>query len=87
MSKAFTRESEHEAEEEPEAGPALPPGLKNYITRRGFEALRVAVAADGQGGIAKLKQLEVQGPHGRTKAREGVLIHRGRCAPHILTTV
>ena len=40
MSKAFTRESDHDDEEEVEAGPALPAGLKNYITRSGFDAMR-----------------------------------------------
>ena len=40
MSKAFTRESDHDEDEELEAGPALPPGTKNYITRRGFNTMR-----------------------------------------------
>ncbi len=40
MSKAFTRESDTDDDEELEAGPALPVGAKNYITRRGFNAMR-----------------------------------------------
>lgn len=39
MSKAFTRESDHEDSPEPEA-PALPAGLKNYITPAGFRRLK-----------------------------------------------
>jgi transcription elongation factor GreB len=39
MSKAFTRESDQD-EDEPEVGPALPAGLKNYITRRGYAVMR-----------------------------------------------
>jgi transcription elongation factor GreB len=40
MNKAFTRESDQEDNEEPEAGPVLPAGTKNYITRHGFNAMR-----------------------------------------------
>lgn len=40
MSKAFTRETDQDEDDEIEAGPALPPGTKNYITRTGFNALR-----------------------------------------------
>ncbi|MEN6543451.1 transcription elongation factor GreB [Parvibaculum sp.] len=40
MSKAFTKESENEAEDDLEATDALPPGTKNYITRKGFERLQ-----------------------------------------------
>ena len=40
MSKAFTRESDQDDDEELEAGPALPVGAKNYITRRGFDTMR-----------------------------------------------
>ena len=40
MSKAFTRESDQDEDEELEAGPALPPGTKNYITRSGFNLMR-----------------------------------------------
>ncbi|WP_428246409.1 transcription elongation factor GreB [Ferrovibrio sp.] len=47
MSKAFTKESTgDEADDEAEAGPALPVGAKNYITLEGLERLR-----------AELKQL------------------------------
>ena len=45
LSKAFTKETEVE-EVEPEAGPAIPKGVKNYITPEGFEKMR-----------AELKQL------------------------------
>jgi transcription elongation factor GreB len=45
MSKAFVKESEHEAEAE-EREPALPAGLKNYISLTGFARLK-----------AELKQL------------------------------
>jgi transcription elongation factor GreB len=44
MSKAFTRESDAEAEEPIEA-PAPVPGGKNYITRPGFEALQAELRA------------------------------------------
>jgi transcription elongation factor GreB len=46
MSKAFTREvDDAELDElEPEAGPALPPGAKNYITRAGHRRLRDELA-------------------------------------------
>jgi transcription elongation factor GreB len=41
MSKAFTRESEADDEDEsPAAPPALPEGVKNYITPQGFARLR-----------------------------------------------
>ena len=40
MSKAFTRASENDEDEELEAGPALPVGVKNDITRTGFNAMR-----------------------------------------------
>ncbi len=41
MSKAFTRESDDEADELPSsARPVLPPGVKNYITLRGAQRLR-----------------------------------------------
>jgi transcription elongation factor GreB len=41
MSKAFTRESEADDEDESPAAPAaLPPGVKNYITPTGFARLR-----------------------------------------------
>jgi transcription elongation factor GreB len=51
MSKAFVKESEHEEEAE-ERAPALPAGLKNYISLAGFARLK-----------AELKQLvEVERP-------------------------
>jgi transcription elongation factor GreB len=41
MSKAFTRETDHEDEDDTEAAaPALPPGTRNYMTRRGHQLLR-----------------------------------------------
>jgi transcription elongation factor GreB len=41
MSKAFTRESDADAEDEmPAAPPASPAGVKNYITPEGFARLR-----------------------------------------------
>jgi transcription elongation factor GreB len=40
MSKAFTRESDEDSGDAPESGPALPAGVKNYITPAGFERLR-----------------------------------------------
>src|SRR5262245_5325931 len=39
MSKAFTREGEGETEPPEDDGPALPAGVKNYITPSGFHAL------------------------------------------------
>jgi transcription elongation factor GreB len=42
MSKAFTKETESDADldDEADAGPALPAGAKNYITLAGLERLR-----------------------------------------------
>src|SRR4051794_33309668 len=40
MSKAFTRESDSEEDEEGAALPPLPPGGKNYITPQGYARLR-----------------------------------------------
>ena len=40
MSKAFTKESSGEAEDEEFALPALPAGTKNYVTPAGYAALR-----------------------------------------------
>jgi transcription elongation factor GreB len=41
MSKAFTKEGDGEPEGvEPESGPALPTGTKNYITPEGFKKLQ-----------------------------------------------
>jgi transcription elongation factor GreB len=43
MNKAFTKESEGDEEDGEDLSPALklPPGSKNYMTRRGYQALRV----------------------------------------------
>lgn len=41
MSKAFTKESDQDSDEDRDTAPALPQGVKNYITRRGYELLRV----------------------------------------------
>src|SRR5580698_2362160 len=41
MSKAFTKETEDDLDDEADgAAPPLPPGTKNYITPRGYAALR-----------------------------------------------
>ena len=42
MNKAFTKESDGDAEDDldTEAGPALPPGAKNYITPVGYARLK-----------------------------------------------
>ena len=40
MSKAFTRETDHEDDEDLPDGPALPAGGKNYITQAGHDRLR-----------------------------------------------
>ena len=41
MNKAFTKESDHEEEDDQEeSGAPLPPGLKNYITPAGFKRLK-----------------------------------------------
>jgi transcription elongation factor GreB len=40
MSKAFTRETDSDAEEQDSALPELPAGAKNYMTPQGFAALR-----------------------------------------------
>jgi transcription elongation factor GreB len=40
MSKAFTRESDDSGNEGPDDGPALPQGVRNYMTPAGFRALR-----------------------------------------------
>ena len=41
MSKAFTRETDHEDDDgEGAPGVPLPPGGKNYVTRQGYERLR-----------------------------------------------
>lgn len=40
MSKAFTKESDSDDDEERESQPALPSGLKNYMTRTGYQSMR-----------------------------------------------
>ncbi|MEW6159385.1 MAG: GreA/GreB family elongation factor [Verrucomicrobiota bacterium] len=40
MSKAFTRESDNDSDEPLLTRPALPPGVKNYMTPRGAENFR-----------------------------------------------
>ena len=40
MSKAFTKESEQDEDEEQEASSGLPPGTRNYMTRTGFQRLK-----------------------------------------------
>jgi transcription elongation factor GreB len=44
MSKAFTRESDHEDDDDEPAAPLAPDG-KNYITRNGYERLRAELFA------------------------------------------
>ncbi|QDX79813.1 transcription elongation factor GreB [Denitratisoma sp. DHT3] len=40
MSKAFTRETDQDEDDGEVAAPALPPGTRNYMTRRGHRLLR-----------------------------------------------
>ena len=40
MSKAFTKESDGDEDDGPEPEESLPAGTKNYMTRRGYEAMR-----------------------------------------------
>src|ERR1700688_4511845 len=40
MSKAFTKETDDADDALPESGPALPTGVKNYVTPRGFARMR-----------------------------------------------
>ena len=44
MNKAFTRESDHEDDDEPELAPPLPAGQKNYITPGGHRRLQEELA-------------------------------------------
>lgn len=44
MNKAFVKESDAADEEEGIAAPALPPGTRNYMTRRGHAALKAELA-------------------------------------------
>lgn len=41
MSKAFTKETDTEEDEEREGSAPLPPGLKNYMTRIGYQSMRL----------------------------------------------
>jgi len=42
LNKAFVKEDPgNDEDEELALGPRLPPGSKNYMTRRGYDALRV----------------------------------------------
>ena len=45
MSKAFTRETDAPEDETPEARPALPQGVKNYITPSGYACLKSELKA------------------------------------------
>src|SRR6187397_1564421 len=40
MNKAFTRETDHEDDDEPDVAPPLPSGQKNYITPGGYARLK-----------------------------------------------
>ena len=40
MSKAFTKETDHEVEDDLDEAPAIPQGAKNYITPAGLQRLR-----------------------------------------------
>jgi len=40
VNKAFVKESEQDDEESPAGAPSLPPGTRNYMTRKGYEVLR-----------------------------------------------
>ena len=40
MSKAFTKETDRDEDDEFEGAPALPAGTKNYMTSRGYAAMR-----------------------------------------------
>lgn len=58
MSKAFTRESDDAPERAPgvRAVPALPPGVKNYITPQGAESLRTELTQ----GTTEQRSAEIQ---------------------------
>lgn len=45
MSKAFTKETDDEDDDEQEPLNALPPGTKNYMTRPGYERLKAEFSA------------------------------------------
>jgi transcription elongation factor GreB len=40
MNKAFTKETDQDEDDEPDSGPVLPVGAKNYITPAGFKRLK-----------------------------------------------
>lgn len=40
MNKAFVKESDQDDDDAPPGAPSLPPGTRNYMTRRGFEILK-----------------------------------------------
>ena len=40
MNKAFVTESDQDDDDAPPGAPSLPPGTRNYMTRRGFEILK-----------------------------------------------
>ena len=44
MSKAFTRETDNDAEAEADDAPALPKGVKNYMTPEGFRRMQAELA-------------------------------------------
>ncbi len=41
MNKAFVKENDQDDEEAPPGVPSLPPGTRNYMTRKGYEVLRM----------------------------------------------
>lgn len=41
MNKAFVKENDQDDDDAPPGAPSLPPGTRNYMTRHGFETLRV----------------------------------------------
>ena len=41
MNKAFVKENDQDDEESPPGVPSLPPGTRNYMTRKGYEVLRM----------------------------------------------
>ncbi len=45
MSKAFTKETDHDADDEPDELDALPADVKNYMTPMGFAALQAELKA------------------------------------------
>jgi len=41
VNKAFVKENDQDDEESPPGVPSLPPGTRNYMTRKGYEVLRM----------------------------------------------